>query len=388
MKILWINCATAESFSHTELIEIPKVLQKMGDQVLVVVAGKSSLKTAPHFLFLPSPFGSFSVYRFLLALVLPFLCFKYKPDILLTDWMSSSLTRLVVLAKSLGLLRCGLVHDVRTIPVKEDGGRSLRIFSKSLNYARRRFDGITTITERLRDQICQEFGLIPDRIAVWTSGVDVNHFQPVADEILRARLGLEGKFVVFYHGAVGINRGVMELAESVCYLRDIPELCLLIVGGGNQWDELQEMVEQKQLNQVILQSSVSYSEIPQWIAVADLCVVPLPDHPWWRVSSPLKLMEYLAMGKPILLTEMAAHRAVIPDDADAFYVPSAKPDVLAGGIRCAFAERHRLKEMGQKGRRKAKAELTWEEQARVLRDYLESVMEEGTKPSQGTAWLT
>jgi glycosyltransferase involved in cell wall biosynthesis len=133
-------------------------------------------------------------------------------------------------------------------------------------------------------------------------------------------------------------------------------------------------VGQKQLDQVILKPGVPYAEIPRWIALADLCVVPLPDHPWWRVSSPLKLMEYLAMGKPVVLTEMKAHRAIVEDDDDAFYIPNAEPAALAAGIRKAMAAKDRFQEVGTKGRQKAVKELTWEGQAKILEDYLERVL--------------
>jgi len=159
------------------------------------------------------------------------------------------------------------------------------------------------------------------------------------------------------------------------YLGDLPDLRLLIVGAGNQWDKLEATVAEKQLDKVILKSSVPYSQIPNWIALADLCVVPLPDHPWWRVSSPLKLMEYLAMGKPVLLTEMRAHRAIIPGDDGAFYISEARPEVFAEGIRRALGRRNRFAEMGNRGRRKAEADLTWEKQAGILRDYMISVLE-------------
>jgi len=375
MKILWVNSATTDSFSHTELIEIPPVFQRKGDEIRVLVAGRAAGQLPDYYVALPMLFGSFKAYRLIVTLILPWLCLKYRPDVILTDWISASLTRLIVLARSLGLFGGKLIHDVRTVPVKEDGGKSRAYYAKALSYARRHFDGITTITGPLRDEICSEFGLSPDHIAVWASGVDVAHFHPLENQDLRRELGLENKFVVFYHGAVNENRGIIELAEAIQYLGDLPDLRLLIVGAGNQWDKLEAAVAEKQLDKVILKPSVPYSQIPNWIALADLCVVPLPDHPWWRVSSPLKLMEYLAMGKPVLLTEMRAHRAIIPDDEGAFYVSEARPEVFAEGIRRALGQRDRFAGMGEWGRGKAKADLTWEKQAGILRDYMISVLE-------------
>lgn len=373
MKILWLNCVTDKSFSHTELIEIPPLLQSMGDQIRVVIAGDGNIELPDFYITLPMPFGKLRAYRLLTALSLPYLCLKYKPDVLITDWMSAALTRSIVLLRRLGILHLKLVHDIRTVPVKEDRGKARRVYEGALDFARRHFDGVTTITEVLRDDVCSENGLPPAAIAVWSSGVNVHHFQPLSADDLRRDLGLEGKFIVFYHGSVNVNRGVIELAEAVQHLVDIPDLRIMIVGGGDQWDTLRSIVREKRLDQVMLKPGIPYAQIPAWIALADLCVVPLPDHPWWRVSSPLKLMEYLAMGKPVLLTDMRAHHAVIPDN-DAFYIAEATADAFAAGIRLAMKQRSRFADLGEKGRKRAESELTWQKQAEILRDYLEGII--------------
>ena len=339
MKILWVNSGLGKTFSNTRLYGIPPALNSMGDENKILIAGKAQTALPKEFVPLPVPGGRLGAYRLLVTLLLPLLCLKYRPDIILTDWMSATLTRGVVLFRRLGLLGCKLVHDVRTVPVKEDGGKSLRVFESSIGYAKANFQGLTTITETLRDEIHARFKIDPGEIAVWTSGVDPDHFQPRDSSQLRRELGLEDKFVVFYHGSVNQNRGVVELALSAQYLRDREDVRILILGGGNEWDRLQQIVKDHQLDRVILKPGVPYDQIPDWIACADLCVVPLPDHPWWRVSSPLKLMEYLAMGKPVLLTEMQAHRAVVSSDEDAFYVSGNDPQTLADGIRRAVENR-------------------------------------------------
>ncbi|RJP79160.1 MAG: glycosyltransferase [Candidatus Zixiibacteriota bacterium] len=375
MKILWVNSGLGKTFSNTRLFGIPPALRRYGDESLVLIAGRAASTLPDYFLSLPLPLGKLGAYRRLLTVILPFLCLKYRPEVLLSDWMSARQMAGAVLLRRLGLLRCRLVHDVRTVPVKEDQGKSWSVYAGSLEFARRHFDGITTITEPLREEICRQFDLPPDKIAVWTSGVDVNHFQPKeAPADLRRELGLEGKFVVFYHGSVNENRGVLELARAAEHLSDMDDLRLLILGGGNLWKDLEATVRDGRLDKVVLKPGVPYDQIPRWIALADLCVVPLPDHPWWRVSSPLKLMEYLAMGKPVLLTEMSAHRAVIPDDDQAFYVSEATPEALAQGVRRAREQRDRFAALGEWGRRKAVQELTWDRQAEILRDYLHDVV--------------
>ncbi len=373
MKILWVNSATTATLSNTRLFGLPPIFNGWGHPTRVLIGGEKSAAFPDYFITLPVPLGRIGLYQRLATLCLPGIVFRLKPDVIITDWMSARLTRGVVLLRKFGLWKGKLVHDVRTVPVKEDQGKSFGVYAGSLRFARRHFDGLTTITEPLREEICSRFDFQPDEIAVWTSGVDVEHFQPQDASDLRRRLGLENKFVVFYHGAVNENRGVLELAGAARFLSDLPQVRFLIVGGGNRWEALEKMVKEDHLDQVLLQPGVPYGEIPRWISVADLCAVPLPDHPWWRVSSPLKLMEYLAMEKPVLLTEMKAHRAVLPDDNDGFYVAKADPEGFAEGIRRAYEAKDLFARMGRRGRQLAKSRLTWEKQAEILRDYLENV---------------
>jgi glycosyltransferase involved in cell wall biosynthesis len=374
MKILWVNSATTMTLSNTRLFGLPPIFKGWGHPTRVLIGGKRSAVFPDYFITIPVPLGRIGLYQRLVTLCLPWIIFKLQPDVIITDWMSARLARGVVLLRKLGIWRGKLVHDVRTVPVKEDRGKSFSVYAGSLNFARRHFDGLTTITEPLRDEICSHFDFQPNEIAVWTSGVDVGHFRPRDSSDLRRKLGLEDKFVVFYHGAVNENRGVLELAGAARFLRDLPQVRFLIVGGGNQWEALEEMVKEDHLDHVFLKPGVPYTDIPRWISLGDLCAVPLPDHPWWRVSSPLKLMEYLAMEKPVLLTEMKAHRAILPNDDDGFYVAKADPQTFAEGIRRAYEERDRFPQMGRRGRQLAQSQLNWEKQAEILRDYLEKVV--------------
>ncbi|MBU1652801.1 glycosyltransferase family 4 protein, partial [bacterium] len=360
MKILWVNSSTTATMSNTRLYALPPIFEKWGHPTYALLGGPKNEKSPDYFITLPVPMGKLGAYRLLVKHLLPFICLRLRPDVVISDWMSGMLFQEVIAFRKMGLLKCKLVHDVRTVPVKDDAGKSWHVYAESLKYARKHFDGVTTITELLREEICQQFDYVEDQIAVWTSGVDVDHFKPQDGSEMRKKLGIEDKFVVFYHGAINENRGVVEFAQAAEHLKDLPDVRLVIVGKGNEWNRLEAIVKQKNLTQVILQNGVPYADMPKWIAMGDLCAVPLPDHPWWRVSSPLKLMEYQAMGKAILLTEMKAHRAVISNDSAAFYIPDTEPASFAEGIRRALAKRDSLAVLGEKGRENAVSTLTWE----------------------------
>ena len=69
---------------------------------------------------------------------------------------------------------------------------------------------------------------------------------------------------------------------------------------------------------------VDYEDVPKYISMSDVAIIPLPDMHYWRSQSPLKLLEYLAMTKTVIISDIPAHRAVI-GDACGIYSPSLHP---------------------------------------------------------------
>ena len=111
---------------------------------------------------------------------------------------------------------------------------------------------------------------------------------------------MEDKFVLFYHGSISPNRGVHLVLNAVSKVKqEIPNIIFVSVSDNNKF--IFEYCLENNLNieeNILLIDSVDNSEIPYYIKLADFCVVPLPRIKWWEISSPLKLFEYLAMGKP------------------------------------------------------------------------------------------
>jgi glycosyltransferase involved in cell wall biosynthesis len=110
--------------------------------------------------------------------------------------------------------------------------------------------------------------------------------------------------------------------------------------------------------------------VADYIASADVGIVPLPDIEWWRTSSPLKLMEYLAAGKPVIVSRIAAHTAVLGDCPCACYLDRVSPEAIADGVRYFYGRRSELARLGSFGQQIVIQRYSWAAQARKLVDYL------------------
>jgi glycosyltransferase involved in cell wall biosynthesis len=282
------------------------------------------------------------------------------------------------------------VLDVRSIPVETTGFRGFQLkfwFNTSILVAKKLFDGMTIITPLMRKEICRTFEIDPCNVGTWPMGVDTELFNPENYSSdcakLKKELGLSDKFVVFYHGVFTATRGLKETIESMKILRpDYPNVVLFLLGTGPMVSKLKQVVQKAGLQEhVIIHDPVNHAEVPRFIEMSDVCIVPLPDHPYWRFQCPLKLLEYLAMEKVVILTDIPAHRAVIGEAKCGVYVSSVNPMEIAEAIEYVYLNKDSLNEQGKIGREIVKKEYTWEKVAGSLENYLLSIYEPRKKRS-------
>jgi glycosyltransferase involved in cell wall biosynthesis len=174
---------------------------------------------------------------------------------------------------------------------------------------------------------------------------------------LRAELGLpEGAPTVVYAGNFEAYQGVdLLLAALPEALRSVPEAHAVLVGAANEAelgaarDTLPEAVRSR----VHLLPRQPRERIDGFVALADLLVSPRR----YGRNFPLKLFDYLAAGKPVVATDVPAHRAVL-DERLALLV-SPTPVGLAAGIVRVLSEPALAARLGAAARRFADAELAW-----------------------------
>jgi glycosyltransferase involved in cell wall biosynthesis len=388
-KIIWAGFLILDKDLHkTSQLEILRNLAKLNYNArLIAMHSNNKIQDENALVQITSiplryvPLLSPLIFAITLFFYLPFYIILSKPDYIITEPDISVFGLASVLPFS-KLKRIRLILDIRSTPVEIDSFRGkLRAlcFNISVLMARKLFDGITIITTLMKEEVCKKFNINPNFIGVWTSGVSITLFNPklyVSErEKLRKELGLSNKFVIFYHGTFSANRGLTETIEAMSIIKnDHYDIVLFLLGTGPIINALKDLVHVKGLqNNVIISDPVKYEDVPKYIAMSDVCIVPLPNHPYWRFQCPLKLLEYLAMEKVVILTDIPAHRAVINDAECGIYISSVNPTRIAEAIRYVHFNMDSLKEWGKIGREIVKREYVWEKVAKNLVAYLSSI---------------
>jgi glycosyltransferase involved in cell wall biosynthesis len=281
--------------------------------------------------------------------------------------------------KILGFKRPKFVLDIRSLAVdllgNWKGKQRQKRFDTSVRIAFRYFDGLTMITEKMKKDLQEEAKNFEKKICVWSSGVDPKIFNPDNVGDIRRQLGLEDRFVIMYHGTLSPNRGLQQSIEAISLVRKShPEILFFLLGKGPAEAELEEQVRNLRLEEhVIIHPPVSFEEVPKYIKSAQAGILPFPDLNWWNTSSPIKLFEYLSMGKPVIVTDIEAHRTVLGKLECGFFVPNHQPISIADGIKRIIEKVSGLSDLGKIARKTAIDNFTWEKQALTIKAYLEDL---------------
>jgi glycosyltransferase involved in cell wall biosynthesis len=264
-----------------------------------------------------------------------------------------------------------LVMDTRTVPMEPQDkatfkdrlrGKFLLLMNRTASVMA---DGQTSITERMVELLA-----IPRRQlwGVWSSGVNLDRFCIAAEK--RNWPGNEDPVVVTYIGTLNYERNLMMLCRAITEANRVGmDFELWLYGKGNEKKDLLAFSEHSN-GRVKVFDTVPNEQIPEILAGAHVGALPFPDEEKYRVSSPIKLFEYMGAGMPILATRIACHTDVIGDGEFVFWAEDSTMTGLLHALERIWQSRVSLPDMGAKALR-ASGNWTWSISAGHLDDALQ-----------------
>lgn len=390
MNAIWFNQLDFASLCRTSRLELARGFARAGHSLRIVGRYRAApsrprlagIRPRPLLVkqVFPDPLGGLFFQGQVLFLTLG--AVLRGVDLVLVDHFCVLTMLPFNLLAKVRLIRTKFVLDIRSCPVDLTGARysvSRGRYELAIRFTKLLFDGITVITELYREDLASRFGIKKKDIGVWSSGVDARQFDPKRVdkskvESIQSMLALDDRMIVMYHGVLSAFRGLQNAVRALAILRaeGHDDAALVFVGEGPAAAEIGSLAKQLAVNDVVkLVGSVSHKEVPPFIQACDAGILPFPRSKWWEMSSPLKLLEYLAMEKPVVLTDFPAHRAVTGEATCAFYIEDSSPAAIARGIRALVARKRALPQIGNQGRAIAREEFTWERQVERLLGYVQ-----------------
>lgn len=170
-------------------------------------------------------------------------------------------------------------------------------------------DKVFVINQGLRDYAI-EMGGNTNKISVIPAGVDLEKFNPqVNGSLIREKYGIKkDDILLFFMGWIYEFSGMKEVAESISTTGN-EHFKLMVVGEGDLFKPLLKMKTEKNLDgRLILTGKIPFEEVPEHIAAADVCLLPAYKNEIMMNIVPIKIYEYMAVGKPVISTNLPGIR--------------------------------------------------------------------------------
>lgn len=230
-------------------------------------------------------------------------------------------TRDYLTALCFGLFYKNVVLELHNLP---RSGK--RFFYKLLN---RLISRVVVITNGLKDDV-SKYGYHGD-ILVAPDGVDIEKFDiDVSKKMARQNVNLpEGKKIVLYSGSFFTYtwKGVDTLlAAAKNSQRD--DVVYVFVGGSDS--DINKINSRHGVHtNIVIRGKQPHSEVPLYLKAADILVIPNEKYDIMseRYTSPLKLFEYMAAGRPVVASDISSMREILDEESAYFFCPGDSKDL-------------------------------------------------------------
>ena len=233
---------------------------------------------------------------------------------------------------------------------------------------------IISITTFLRNKLL-ELGKREADILVAPDAVDFKKFNIlISKEEARKKLNLPGdKILIGYVGmlkTMGVEKGVDVSIRSLLNLKE--NISLVLVGGME--DDILYYTDLAReigvLERVVFIGNVPHSAVPLYLKSFDILIAPFPDAAHYKFfMSPLKLFEYMASGRPIIVTDLPSIREVLDEESAIFIKPNSHHD-LGKAINNLVENKNLGEKIANQAHKLVQEKFTWEKRTSNILNFI------------------
>jgi glycosyltransferase involved in cell wall biosynthesis len=240
---------------------------------------------------------------------------------------------------------------------KEDSFYKIQVWLEKLSY--RFADVVMATNASYKNLAVTRGGLATEDVFVVRNGPDLETFKPVPP---LATLKYGKPYLVGYVGTMSVQEGLDILLDVAQHIKksgrhDVHFTC---VGGGPGLPGLRQLVKDKSLEDTVnFTGRIPDKDLLEILSTADVCVNPDKPCKMNDISTMIKIMEYMALGKPIVQFDLTEGRFSAGEAALYSDNTNQVPD-FAAKILWLLENPDVRQTMGQFGRKRVEQELAWE----------------------------
>jgi glycosyltransferase involved in cell wall biosynthesis len=242
----------------------------------------------------------------------------------------------------------------------------------------RNADAVIVVSEEAKEYYVEKYDAPADKVNVVMNTVDLSYFYsfPIEQEIVEK---LKQYFVICSSGNQGFNRGIHTAVLALPKIVSrIPEARLLLVGPASR-ETLEEWVNSASGiaaldKHVIFTGWQEPSLFPSYITASSVGILPvLTNTPQTNFSSPNRLFEYMALGKPVVVSSARSLKRIIEQTESGLVFESGNPDEFADAVIRLYEDKELAARMGKAGLNAAKTKYNWEVEGKKLTELYQEL---------------
>jgi glycosyltransferase involved in cell wall biosynthesis len=286
-----------------------------------------------------------------------------RPDVI---YFRSSLTPgPVLLGRIFGVRTMMEVNGDAAFEAARDGQtRRARLIRFVEGFNARRADRIFALTDGLADMLVENYGAPRERISVIPSGTDAVRMKPRPVGECRRELGLPDAPTVGFLGIFYHHQGVDALLKAApAVLARQPRARSLLVGDGPARAEWEKLAGELGIAaSVDFSGQVPFDRVPVYLGAMD--VVAAPFHPNRGETSPLKVLDACAAGRPVVLHRLPSLKVLEEAIPALRFVAPGDPGALAAALLELLEDPATRERLGRESRAAVQDKFDWTRIAR------------------------
>ena len=229
-----------------------------------------------------------------------------------------------------------------------------------------KFSNLVIATNKSYKQIDINRGKIKeDKIVIVRNGPDLNTFKIVPPD---AELIQMNKTILTYIGVMGSQDGVDYLLRALYHLSNTlgrKDFYCIIIGPGDALNNLKRLTRELGVDEFVrFTGFIPKQDLLRYLSTADICLDPNPSNPLNDFSTWIKVMEYMALGKPVISFDLKETRFTA-QKAAIYVTPNDEKEFAQAIVKLMDNPEKRAK-MGAFGQQRIKEKLAWQHVSKNL----------------------
>jgi phosphatidylinositol alpha-mannosyltransferase len=211
---------------------------------------------------------------------------------------------------------------------------------------------------------------VPGEYDIIPNGIDLGHF---SSSVLPIDEFCDGKLNILFVGRLEKRKGFDYLLKAYRRVKqEFPKSRMIVVGPGTRFRrKYEKQVRKNNIADVVFVGNVPYDELPRYYKTADIYCSPAIG----QESFGIVLLEAMAVGKPVVATNIEGYAGVMTDGREGLLVPPKNERKLAEALTRLMSDDSMRRQMGGRGLITAQ-QYDWEKVARRVYDYYIKILRE------------